>query len=705
MKYIFRSSTLPYLLFSFVGLTLITSCKLDPIADLTWDTDVVIPLAYTEVSLDQVLQDSNIVKNEDNLWSLAFRDTLSEVNLDELVEFPDLEAEFGFKLDELQLSSDTITQTITLADLARGLIAQGNIIGQIILAAHGNTLPSIAANTGLSSGVIPIDASAFFEFARVAEGELILELDNQLPLDIENVRLQVRNKQLAGPPLVSDTFPLIPARTSIQESYDLAGKEIESQLEGELSNVDIAAGTNVPIDTNDFIRLTMVVKDISAETATAIFPQQTLLDTIRETLYKFDEEFADIQISKVVVKSGKLKADAISTVEDTISFNYSLESAVNDLGEKPSVQLKIPPALPNIPSTLVVEQELEGFTIDLTSGGTTFNTILEGIRVQLVESGKIVTLDQQDSVFVLFSLTDLEPVYVEGYLGGRKVNFTGSNKLSIFKELEFDNLEFEEPEIALIIDNSIGINTDLTINKLEGINSREASSTQLINQDLLAGPLAINRPDLPDTSGVASTQIDFVAENSNVRTFSNLLIDQLNYDIDVQVNRQGFQQVATDFGTDKSQLRSMVEVKVPFYGSVEGLVFSDEIDLEPEMVDLSRISTGILRVVVENHFPMEAIASISMLDKDGIVLTEIAREELVEAGRVDDTGYVSSDLVGSTLIEQEYTEEELTDILASAEKLAITFRLDTKPSDSAVKIYADYTVDIHLVGQFQSTIP
>lgn len=705
MKYIDRFSYPLSLFISLICLAGLSACKLDPIGDLTWDTDLVIPLAYTEISLDQVLQDSSIVENGENLWSLAFRDTLSEVNLDELVEFPDLEAEFGFKLDELKLSSDTITQTITLADLARGLVAQGNIIGQIILAAHGNTLPSIPANTGLTSGVIPIDASSFFEFARVASGELELKLDNQLPLDIENVRLEVRNKTLAGPPIVTDTFPTIPARTSITETYDLAGKEIESQLEGELSNVDIAAGTNVPIDTNDFIRLTMIVKDISAETATAMFPQQTLLDTIRKTLYVFGEEFADIQVSKVVVKSGKLKANAISTVEDTISFNYKLESAFNSLGEKPEISLKIPPALPNIPSRLVVEQELEGFTIDLTDNGSSFNTILEGIRVQLVESGKIVTLDQQDSVFVLFSLTDLEPIYVEGYLGGRKVNFTGTNKLNIFKNLSFDNIKFEEPEISLILENSIGINTDLTINKLLGINTLKGTSTQLINKDLLAGPLSINRPELPDTMGIASTRIDFTLENSNVQTFSNLLIDQLDYDIDVQVNRQGFQQIASDFGTDKSQLRSLVEVNVPFYGSVEGLVFSDEIDLEPDKVDLTQISTGILRIVVENQFPMEAIASIILLDEEGVELTKLASEEFIEAGRLNTNGYVSEVLVGRSLIEKEYTAQELTDILESAKKMQITFRLDTRSQDAPVKIYADYNLRVHLVGQFKTTIP
>ena len=148
--------------FSVLTLASLGACQLDPLADLNWDTDIILPLAKTEITLDQVLQDSNIVANDENLWSLAFREKLAEANLQELVDFPDLEAEFGFKLDELELSSDTITQTITLAELARGLIDQGNIIGQIILAAHGQTIPSLPANTGLSSGVIPIDASAFF---------------------------------------------------------------------------------------------------------------------------------------------------------------------------------------------------------------------------------------------------------------------------------------------------------------------------------------------------------------------------------------------------------------------------------------------------------------------------------------------------------------------------------------------------------------
>ncbi|MEM6806880.1 MAG: hypothetical protein AAF696_36100, partial [Bacteroidota bacterium] len=550
MKYI-RTTFSKLLLFTFCALISFSACRFDPLADLSWDSEILLPLAYTEIGLDQVLQDSNIVVNEEQLWSLAFRDTLTEAKLNELVEFPDLEAEFGFKLDELELSSDTITQTITLADLARGLIAQGNIIGQIILAAHGNTLPTIPANAGLSSGVIPIDASNFFEFAKVAEGALLLTIDNQLPLDIENVRLQIRNKTLMGDPIVADTFPLIASRSNVSETYDLAGKEVESQLEGELINVDIAAGTNVPIDTNDFIQLTLVVQDLKAETATAVFPEQVLLDTIRETIYEFPEEFADVRITKVIVKSGKIRADAISTVEDTVSFAYTLSSAINEAGERPDLQIKIPPALPATPSVLVVEEPLEGFTIDLTANNTTYNTLLEGIKINLVESGTLVTLDQQDSVFVLFTLTELEPIYVEGYLGNQLVNFQGESELNIFKQLDFEGMSFEEPLISLILENSLGVQTDLTVNQLEGLNSQSGESIQLTNEDLLAGPLAIDRPQLPDTNQKVNTQIVFDIENSNVRNFSNLLLDKLNYDIDVKVNRQGFMGSFLDFGTDE----------------------------------------------------------------------------------------------------------------------------------------------------------
>ncbi|MEM8889565.1 MAG: hypothetical protein AAGD28_16435, partial [Bacteroidota bacterium] len=128
MNYFNRLNSKLLLFFSACLLACLGACQLDPLADLNWDTDIILPLAKTEITLDQVLQDSNIVANDENLWSLAFREKLAEANLQELVDFPDLEAEFGFKLDELELSSDTITQTITLAELARGLIEQGNII-------------------------------------------------------------------------------------------------------------------------------------------------------------------------------------------------------------------------------------------------------------------------------------------------------------------------------------------------------------------------------------------------------------------------------------------------------------------------------------------------------------------------------------------------------------------------------------------------
>ena len=165
------------------------------------------------------------------------------------------------------------------------------------------------------------------------------------------------------------------------------------------------------------------------------------------------------------------------------------------------------------------------------------------------------------------------------------------------------------------------------------------------------------------------------------------------------------QNAFNDFGTDQSSIESFVEVSVPFYGSVEGLVFSDEVELNPEMVDLEQISEGNLRIVIENRFPMEAIASISLLDKGDNVLSVLAEDEIIEAGRLNDVGYVEESLAGNSLIEQEYTAQELTDILGAAEKLRIHFRLDTEPSNESVKIFADYSLNVSLVGQFKSNIP
>ncbi|MEL7341654.1 MAG: hypothetical protein AAGM67_14335, partial [Bacteroidota bacterium] len=261
-------------LLAFCATLLVHSCRLNPAEGLRWDTDLLAPIAKSEVGISDLIPDSLTQVGSDQLVSLILRDTFASTRLIDLVELPDTSVDITVSLDSLVLASDTISQSITLAEIARQLEAQGNAAGALILSNQGGTLPFVPAVEDIGSGPIEIDASDFFQSAVLDSGELVLSIQNELPLAIQNVILNVSNQNLPGPAIVVDTFAIINPSQTVTRSYDLAGKQIESQLVGELVNLDIAAGLLVPIDTNDFIQVRLIAQNLQAKTATAVFPEQ-----------------------------------------------------------------------------------------------------------------------------------------------------------------------------------------------------------------------------------------------------------------------------------------------------------------------------------------------------------------------------------------------------------------------------------------------
>ncbi|MEL6590801.1 MAG: hypothetical protein AAFQ68_11995, partial [Bacteroidota bacterium] len=618
------------------------SCRLNPAEGLRWDTDLLAPIAKSEVGISDLIPDSLTQVGSDQLVSLILRDTFATTRLIDLVELPDTSVNITVSLDSLVLASDTITQSITLAEIARQLQDQGNAAGALILSNHGGTLPLVPAVEDIGSGPIEIDASDFFQSAVLDSGELVLSIQNELPLAIENVILNVSNQNLAGPAIVIDTFPIINPSQTVTRSYDLAGKQIESQLVGELVNLDIAGGIFVPIDTTDFIQVRLIAQNLQAQTATAVFPEQELLDTTRQTEYIFPSEFSDIRLTKLVVKSGRIEAETLSTIEDSILFEYSLPSATNSAGDIPKVSLKIDPAPPGGVNSQTAEASLGGFTLDLSGGNSGANTLEERIQVSLLFSGNVTTLDENDSVSVSFGLTEIEPTYVEGFIGKDKFVFSGQEALNLFDELDIDKLAFSKPSAELVFANSIGLDAQLEISNLLAINQNTLKQTQLVGSPILAGPITIEGPSLPDTSSVVLTRLPFDVGNSNIDDFINLLATELQYDLSLETNFDKSPQQLDNFATDKSELAAYVEFILPLEGVIGGLKLADtvEVNFADSGLELDNIAEAELKLILENQFPLEVEVSLDLLDAERRSLEVALEGSKLAAGIVDASGRV-----------------------------------------------------------------
>ena len=692
----------PVLCFSLVCLVSFMSfsgCKWNPTEPISWDSDVLLPIAFSSVNLTNAVNDSSIISEDpDGLLRVVYRDTVFEAFLADLLEVPDTSLLRNFDLKTFELADQIIERRISLGQVARQLSAQGNIIGDIILLNHNNTIPQIPATQGLSSGPVPIDASDLFEFADLTQGNLEIAIINEFPLDISNVAFILTNQTL-GDDLVEDFYPSIPSQDSVIRNYDIGGRQVESALNAEITNLDVAGGTDVMIDTAAEIVIRLTISKIKAREARAIFPAQVVDSDSLGLVYEFPEEYADVALTKIGLKQGRIAADIISTIEDTIQFFYSLPSVTRD-GEIPSIQRKLQPAPPGGQYVLTENVDLAGFLMDLTMEGTTVNTIQQFYEIALVYSGNLITINLEDSIKLDLGLKDIEPNYVEGYLGTDVWNFSEAQNIDIFDSIDIESLDFSAPEVRLVFQNSIGMNMLVRVNQLQGYNSLRGNSLDL-NSAPLQNAIIISGPMLPDTNAVVSTSIDLNRENSNLRDFLGLIPDEVFFDIDAQYNFDSSPFARDNFATDKSAIRGMLEFEIPLEGSASGLVLTDTVDLDFGGTDVDGLNEGTFTLLFDNQFPLEMVVNAGIFDAFGNLVDVVAEGSVIAAGELNTEGFV--DLPARSEIQKTYTQEEVNRIIAEGSYLIINYSLATRPQGQPVKLFSDYKLDARLTAAFNYT--
>ncbi len=688
-----------YLLVPLFLLLILTSCRFKPREGLNWEQNLVAPLVKSRISIEDILTDSSVVHvNPDNSMQIVYRNTLTELFLSDYLVVPDTSVGSKITLDSLSLATDTLEQDLTLGQMARALKENGDPAGDFILNNHGNTIPWFQDIVGQSSPDIEIDASAFFEEADLISGQMVVEIINNLPVSISNVVFNLRNDTIAFDTLVRKTIAVIPPNTTAVESASLAGKTVYSKMAAQLENLDLTAPLfqPIPIDTNDYVRFRIIVKDLSASRATAVFPAQRVLDDFGRIRYDFGD---DLAITRLKVGSGELRIRAFSTIQDTIQFSYKLPTAIKD-GLPVSVQERLIPDPVADTAGANIVFDLEDYYIDLTVNGDSTNLFPYHLTGDLIYSGVKQTMDLSDSIDLFYGLFEIKPSYIEGYLGKQLFAFDDSVELDFFDAIQGGSIALEKPEVTLTILNSIGVDGELKINSLNGHNSRTGQTVALTGAAVTT-PVEVLGPRLPNVGQALLTKIDFNSGNSNINDLLNLLPDRIDFNMDVEVNKYGNPGLLDNFATNESRFSAFLDMQVPLHGIADQLILQDTV-----VVNISEgtmpegIEGGELNLIVSNDFPFEAAVQMYFRDAVGNIIDSLftSGNQVVPAGQVDQNGIVQAP--GESTIFAGFDKERLDQIRLRSTEAIIRFSLSTKPDNTPVKIYTSYGIDFHLVGDF-----
>jgi hypothetical protein len=665
-----------------------------------WNVDILAPLVKTSMSMRDLVKDTSFIKkNPDHSITLVTRQELAKITLDSLVSLNTPPFNKTAKLSSLVLDSRSDTTKITLGQIADALIANGQApLGNGIKLAAALHIPvDLSSLPALSLNNMPIDASTLFTDADITAGNLTVQLNNNLPVDIQTLQFDIKN-QVDQALIIGNTFSNIPPGGTASISQNLAGMHVEGQMEADIANMQLVGGSSVIVDLNQSIDVILSITGVSVSAANAVFPDQ---DVVQE-----DAEVSligltnGIELTYADIASGYLVVDVSSTIEQDLYFTYGVPSAVKS-GIPFLVQGTLPAALPGQTSHKVFQYDFSGYGMDLTGQNhDTINTFFNTLLGQIKYTGQQVSLSLADSVVISVTTVNLKPSYVKGYLGNNTIAIgPSSSMLDIFKNIESGTLNFEDVKMNLVIDNGFGLDGALTINNINAQNSRTGSSQTLTGPNI-GTPVAIAKAtDLPLTNTVNTIDM---STSSNILSLFNSLPDKVNYDAQVTTNTGGNMGTYTDFAYNTSTLSAYLDVEMPLSIIASQLVLGDTVDFNTASIQKKNINSGTFSVFVNNGFPLNASLKMYFLDANGMVLDSVkSAHGAILAAPVNALNKVKEKRASHVSFT---ADAHRMNNLYNSYKVIFKIEFTTEPAATYVKIYNDYSIDFSMTGNMNYSV-
>jgi len=696
----FRLSLFGFLALSVLSLS-IHSCKKE--AATGWDTEMLLPLATSSLSLTNLVKDSSIKVTSDNSLTLAYNSTLYEFNLaDQIINIPDTSIGQKFNLSNLNLPNQRFDYRVSLGFLARTMLQSPDgatqFIGQFILAQNGNTT-AIPALNNFSPGSFQFDASAFFDSAVLATGQAQIWAINRLPVPVTDITLEMRNTDDQS--LIATKYiPFIPSNDSVYVIIPLAGKKVKNQLDINFVSMNTPGSSGAPVlvDTTNFIQMRMFITSMTAQEAWAKFPTQNVIDITEEVT----QDIGDRKFTYVDARQGELHVFVTSSVEEQLYLEYTLVGAYDKNGQ-PIVQYTVvPPAPSGGTSTIDRIIDISGSSINLTGkDGSKFNTYTQRVVARIDSSGITRYITAADSLIVRYEINNIAPNYIKGYAGRDTIVQTGTSAFGFLDMFKSGTLDLEDVNMNFTIENGIGVDGAIKINNLTAISN--TNGTKTLTGSIVGQPLSVNRAtDFPLTK--ATTNFAVNKNNSNIKELISLLPNQIQYDVEVKTNLTGNNQTYNDFAYLESNLKVGLNAEIPLSLIANSLLLMDTIDfdLSQTNTNINGISDGIINIIAQNKYPIDARATVIIIDENWAVVDTLASNQIIAAADLNNS--CKTDQAKRSKISVYVDEDRLTNIKRGKKAIIVADFSTASGNPSCngqyIKIYNDYKLDFTFTAKF-----
>ncbi|MBI3234436.1 MAG: hypothetical protein HYZ42_10420 [Bacteroidetes bacterium] len=683
----YKKSILGILLLS-IGIY-IQSCKKEN-RDPEWNMDLLLPLAKSTLSIDNLIPDSLLKKGSNGELSVVYQQTLLDTTLADAAKVPDTSITQSFSLADMKLAPTTISKSVSLGQICE----TGGITGATVIANNGSML-AIGSFSSTASNTQSIDGSALFNNAQITEGYMDIEIINNFPIDLTNFSFNISN-QSDNSMVVSDNFAVIPQNGGkVKHTLSLAGKKVESTLLGTILNISSpGSGINaVLIDTAQTCVFNITVRDIKVSSITAVFPSKNLINFD----YGFKLLNSQVQLQYVELASGKIHMNMLSSLPENFKIRMS-SSQISNNGQP--FDLKYTVNKTNSTGSYAntnIDIDLSGYTLDLRGGNVNgYNNLKFNIQAAVDSTGKVSTITKNDTLKFVFELKDFEPKWAKGYFGQSSLSYgPKSINTNIFKSITYGKFSLDKLKLGFIVENGVGIQAKAQIKKLTASNS---SSSLDLAGSVLNQPFIITRatdnPYMPATSNFQLTE-----SNSNILNLIQMMPNKIDYHLQLDINPGGNVAGFKDFFYKQSRLKTILNIEAPLAVGFDLFTIADTVKFSVGTVDSEkRINNGLIKLVIDNGYPFDAFVKVVLLDAKNQVVDELfLSNNWVKSGTIATNTPWNCTSTRCNLVEN-FNSTRISN-LSKVKKAAFSVTLVTK--NAAVKqIYSNWNFGLKLIADF-----
>lgn len=416
----------------------------------------------------------------------------------------------------------------------------------------------------------------------------------------------------------------------------------------------------------------------------SVVPSQLIFQSEQE----FQLNTGTAKLNKIILKEGILNIKIKSRILQPIKINYELPSA-----KKNNVNLEIN-AIVNgatdivTPSIFETNISLSGYSIDLTGKQqNSLNKIVSKISIFLSELANQTNINSQNKVEIIATLKNITPSFARGNFGQSTIYSQSNIDLSAFKVIKSGNLYLSKVESTIEVENGVGVDARIQLEKLESINN--SSKISLISNELNT-PFYINRAvDNPYNCAIKSIQLN--EQNSNIKQFIENFPERISCDYKIDINPLANVSNGSDFIYTDKPIKVNFKLEIPLKINSNHLLLEDTLSIDLD----SKVDYGIdnakLKLVLLNYFDCEIKVRLFALNEDKTKGIEFTKNEMIEPySKNNQIQIINADL-----------SETGKELILKTKKVIAQVELNT--SDGFINISADSRLEMKLSIDFKKS--